>query len=166
VYLNCCNTMTIKRLSDISIESGSVDCLFTFVIRIDKRRVPDEVIKDIKTNGILLRLNEEPLSIDKDYKNVTPPKDGEDVYVITIRDQFKIKFLAELLYTPFDRFALPFKVELSSKKIENYSYSFNCLINLIDSTSNLSIKSEANLLAGFKIDYEKSVAVIKEDFKN
>ncbi len=78
--------------------------MFTLVIRIDKRDVPEEIIDDIRENGILLRLNEVPLSIDKEYKNKTPPKDGDDLFVFTIRDQFTIKFLAELNKTPFDRF--------------------------------------------------------------
>lgn len=37
--------------------------------------------------------------------------------------------------------------------------------NLHDPTSNLSIKKKGNLLGGFKIDWEKSNTVIKEDFK-
>jgi hypothetical protein len=49
--------------------------------------------------------------------------------------------------------------------MENLAYSFNCQLNLVDERSNLSFKKEANLLAGFYIDYKKSRAVIENEYK-
>jgi hypothetical protein len=106
--------MVIKGLSNISMSSATVSCKFTMVIRIYKRDVPEAVMADIRDNGLLLRLNESPISIDKDYKYKVV-KNTDDLLILTVRDEIVLGFKAKLKSTPFDYFTIPCKVELSSK---------------------------------------------------
>ena len=96
------------------MSNGTVDCKFTLLIRIYKRDVPEDIIEDIRTNGVLLRLNELPVSIDKDYKTKVI-KETDDLYIINVRDKTNLEFNVKLKQTPFDTFSIPFKVELTSK---------------------------------------------------
>lgn len=163
-YIDCYLTLLVKGLTNISIENGSVDCKFTLIIRFDKRNLKNEILLDLKRNGLLLRVNDEPLSIDSEYRNKVV-KENRNLYIITIRDKIKIDFYEELLVTPFDKFQIVFKVDLTSKVMQNLAYSFNCLINLIDERSNLTIKKEANMIAGFYIDHKNSKTFIDNEFK-
>jgi hypothetical protein len=98
--------------------------------------------------GILLRFNDEPISIDRDYKNKVI-KETEDFYIINIRDKAKLEFFVKLLETPFDRFQIPFKIELTSKEQEGILYRFNCHLNEVVKTSNLTYKDNPNKLPDF-----------------
>lgn len=91
-----------------------MDCKFTMLIRISKKNVPEKVMENIR-EGLLLRFNEDPICIDGDYKNKVI-KEKPDLYTVNIRDKITLEFSEKLKTTPFDRFTIPFKVELTSKQ--------------------------------------------------
>jgi hypothetical protein len=68
LFIPCYMTLVIKRLSNISIQSGTIDCKYTLVLRIPKMAVPEHIMADIK-KSLLLRLNEDPISIGENYTN-------------------------------------------------------------------------------------------------
>ena len=68
LFIPCYMAMVIKSLTNLSLKSGTVDCKFTLVIRILKKNIPKNVMTDIE-KCILLRINERPFSVSKDYKN-------------------------------------------------------------------------------------------------
>ncbi len=64
----------------------------------------------------MLRINETPLSIDKEYKFANFTTKG-DFYNITIRDTFTFKVESDFKECPFDQIAAMIKIELTSKEI-------------------------------------------------
>ena len=44
-------------------------------------------------------------------------KETREFFIIVIRDQIVVNFLFDLVNTPFDRFAVPLDVELSSRSL-------------------------------------------------
>lgn len=101
---------------------------------------------------MLLRINEEPISIDNDYKNKVV-KENSEFYIINVRDKSNIEFSFKLTQTPFDRFEIPFKVELTSRELKNKDergklYRFNCHQNVL-LNDNMSFKKDTNKLPDF-----------------
>lgn len=156
LFIPSYNTMLIKGLSNISMTNGTVDCKFTLITRIFKSGVPDNIMDDIRENGILLRLNDAPYSIDKEYKNKVI-KETKDLYIINIRDKIMLEFNVKLKQTPFDNFTIPFKVELTSKQNDNILYRFNCHLN--QNNDNVDFKGDNPCnLPDFQIDYRDTRA--------
>ena len=108
-------TLLVKSLSNINMHAGTLDIKFTLIIRIKKEGVPEPILNDI-SRAILLRINEEPFSIDQNYNNKVV-KDNDNFYIVNIRDKLTIDFNVKLLSTPFDRFTIPLKIELTSKEV-------------------------------------------------
>lgn len=118
-------------------------------------------MEDIR-RGILLRFNDMPYAIDVDSNNKVI-KETPHFYVINIRDKTTLEFYAHLDQTPFDRFSIPFKVEMTSKSSSGTLYRFNCHINDKDHNSNISYKDDPNKLHDFHIDFSQpNVELVKE----
>lgn len=72
-------TLILKSISNLSLATGNVEMMYTMVIRFPKNEVPEIAMAYIMANGLSLRLNEEPLSVDNDYKNKVL-KEKNDMY--------------------------------------------------------------------------------------
>lgn len=127
LFIPCYMTFLIKSLSNINLHAGTIQIKYTLVMRISKQGVPDEIMDHIR-GGILLRINEEPLSIDDKYTSKVI-KENDQFYIVNIRDKMTIEFSVKLLCTPFDRFTIPLKIELTSKECNGVLYRFNCHLN-------------------------------------
>ena len=68
-----------------------MNLIFTFVIRIDKRGLSEEILNDIKTRGLLIKLNKQPFVLDDNYKN-RETDETKDLYIIKIRDSLSVYF--------------------------------------------------------------------------
>jgi len=59
------------------------------------------------SSGFILRINDDPISIDKDYKNQVKKlerEDGQGFFEVTIRDHIRVEFNVMLTRSPFDKF--------------------------------------------------------------
>ncbi len=91
--------------------------------------------------------------------------ENEKLYIIVMKFfNFKFKYDGDPTFSYFDRFAIPFLVQLIGKKIDNYEYRFNCLINIKEKTQNMQFAIKQDYYSTLRFDYDLSKPVARKHF--